>query len=494
MEFLQMATGSDIIETLSNGMYSSFYTAFDEVISNSYDSDATVVKIKINRSSIHIGDNGRGMDLEGLKDYFTLGYSPKKENRVTTGMERKTIGKFGLGKITTATICDKFRLVSVRNGKRITATVGYKELKKEKFIKDYQIPLEICDTNETEGTLLVLEGVKSKIDKGLLKRRIIRNMPLKSDFKVILNDVELKPEDAIKGDEYNFEFETEKLGKIKGKAILSSKNIKEYAGIYIKVNGRIVNADDPNWLNVATTIGYKGGFATRLYCTVDADILDSCILVNRNGLKKDDPLFMEFQKELRRVLSKLYRSIVRSIDKKSIAQHSKIAKDVIEQQLNKMIDNTEVPEDFMKKLSRRKDADKIKGVVKKIKRKQSDRTEKDEKENEVVTKTKKKKKQKPHKIQGDERNIKIGRRKFKLKIISDMGKEDSECVFDQNEGVIYINVNHPQYTLSLEEDSLYCYFRRAMAYEIAKTLANNNFDELTGRLEDMLHADIKIIE
>ncbi len=193
---------------------------------------------------------------------------------------------------------------------------------------------------------------------------------------------------------------------------------------------------------------------------------------------------------IKKELGKLYRSIIKSKDEESIAQHSKIAGEVIKHQLNKMIENTEIPEDFMKVYSKRKDAKEIKGLIKKIKRKQSDsitNTENKEKDKERG-------KQNPHKVEeGGERTIKIGRKKFKFKISLDMGREDPECVFDNEEGVIYLNANHPQYTLSQAENSLYCHFRKSMAYEIAKTLAKN-MDELNGRYEDMLHADIEIIE
>jgi hypothetical protein len=51
-------------------------------------------------------------------------------------------------------------------------------------------------------------------------------------------------------------------------------------------------------LNIATTVGGGLSFANRIYCVIDADILDKCILANRNGFKKDDKLFVEFKQLL----------------------------------------------------------------------------------------------------------------------------------------------------------------------------------------------------
>ena len=472
---ISMNTGSEIIETLSTGLYSNIYYVFDELISNSYDSDASIVKIDISADRIIICDNGEGMDYEGIVNFFSLGYSKKRNDRITKKFKRKSIGKFGIGKITTANICDRFQVISYKNSKRITATLDYSELKKKKYLHEHNIPIESEKTSKKNGTEIILYNIKNPINEILLRRRLMRTMPLNPNFKVILNDIELKPENIISGQEFPIEFETKNLGIINGKAILSDKKIPDFSGVYIKINGRIVNADDPNWLNIGTTIGYGEGFATRLYCIINADILDSCILVNRNELKKE--------------LGKLYRLIIKSKDEESIALHSKIAEAVIEHQLNKMIDNTEMPEDFMKVYNQRKDATKIKGVIKEIKRKQSDKID----ENKSNESEKKGNKQNPHIIEIGDRIIKIGKKKFKFKISLDMGKEDPECVFDTGEGVIYLNANHPQYTLSQAENSLYCHFRKAMAYEISKTIAKN-MDELSGRYEDMLHADITIIE
>ncbi len=487
---IMMTTGSGIIETLSTGLYSNVYYVFDELISNSYDSDSTIVKIDLEDDLITISDNGEGMDYEGVIDFFSLGYSPKKGKRITQKFNRKTIGKFGIGKITTANVCRKFKLISYKNGKEIIATVDYDILKKSKYLHEYEIPIKLKNTNEKNGTKIILYDIITPINLNQLKRRIIRTMPLNPSFKVILNDLILKPEDIVIGQEHLINFNSKNLGLIEGKAILSDKKIPEFSGVYIKINGRIINADDPNWLNIGTTIGYAEGFATRLYCIIDADILDCCILVNRNELKKDHPLFVEFKEALKKELGKLYRNIIKSKDEENIAQHSKIAEEVIKHQLNKMIENTELPEDFMRIYSKRKDSKKIKGIIKKIKRRQSDPLT----DNKNKEKDKKSSKQNPHRIeQIGNRIIKIGRKKFKFKISLDMGKGDPECIFDNEEGIIYLNANHPQYTLSQAENSLYCHFRKAMAYEISKTLAKN-IDELNGHYEDMLHADIEIIE
>ena len=75
-----------------------------------------------------------------------------------------------------------------------------------------------------------------------------------------------------------------------------------------------------------------------------------------------------------------------------------------------------------------------------------------------------------------------------------MGRNDPECVFDTEEGVIYINANHPQYLVARAEDSLYCHFRKAIAFELACTMANGLFNELVDKYQGMMQAEIEVIE
>lgn len=158
-----------------------------------------------------------------------------------------------------------------------------------------------------------------------------------------------------------------------------------------------------------------------------------------------------------------------------------------------MVQNVDPPDDWMIQYSRRKDAEEIEGVIRRIKRRQSDPTEKAKESEEEQNK---RGKQKPNRaeVSIDERIIRIGRKRFKFKITIDMGKNDPECIFDTEEGVIYINANHPQYLVARKEDSLYCHFRKAIAFELACTMANNVFTELVDKYQGMMHAEIEVIE
>lgn len=491
---IPMRTGSQLIETLSNSLYSNIYYVFDELISNAYDADATVVKIEISDDKITISDDGEGMSKQGVEIFFDLGYSSKTQSRITRRLKRHTIGKFGIGKLTMATICDRFVLETIKNGKKTTAILDFSELLKNRYLHEAKIPIKEEDTNMPNGTKIILTNLKKEVKLNQLKRRIMKGMPLNPDFKVVINGMELKPEHIIRGDKFPISFHGEEVGDVTGELILSDEGLDDFAGVYIRVHKRIVNADNPDWLNSIMVSKFSSAlsFTSRIYCVVDADKLDSCILANRNEFKRDSPVFQEFQELLLAELKNIWKQAQNEHLSANLDFEREIAKEVIEHQINKMVENIDPPEDWMIQYSKRKDAEKIKGIIKKIKRRQSDATKDGiPHEPEKIGTT-----QNPTRTEFsiDERIIRVGRKKFKFKIVTDMGRNDPECVFDTEEGVIYINANHSQYLVSRAEDSLYCHLRKAIAFELACTMANGIYTELIDKYNGMMHAEIEIIE
>lgn len=64
--------------TIGEKLYSQSIELILELVNNAYDADATVVEVTVSEDSIVVKDNGTGMDLEGLRQYFNIG-SPEKK-------------------------------------------------------------------------------------------------------------------------------------------------------------------------------------------------------------------------------------------------------------------------------------------------------------------------------------------------------------------------------------------------------------------------------
>ena len=72
-----------ILNSLGRNLYRSFITVLGEAISNSWDADATNVRIYVDRTGNNfiIKDDGDGMDEETLQHCLRLGWSPRYNNR-----------------------------------------------------------------------------------------------------------------------------------------------------------------------------------------------------------------------------------------------------------------------------------------------------------------------------------------------------------------------------------------------------------------------------
>lgn len=105
---------------LSRGLYRSNATVFKEIVNNSYDADATFIKINTNFPSfdyISCIDNGCGMSIESFLKHFDeggIGSSTKRKGNqeITSKYKRPIIGRLGIGMMAMGQICHGFQIES----------------------------------------------------------------------------------------------------------------------------------------------------------------------------------------------------------------------------------------------------------------------------------------------------------------------------------------------------------------------------------------------
>jgi DNA mismatch repair ATPase MutL len=87
-EFIPVTIDKSHIITIGERLYTESIEFVRELVNNAYDADATLVEVIVSEDFIEIRDNGSGMDIEGLKQYFSIGsqqklYSPNLRDRVS---------------------------------------------------------------------------------------------------------------------------------------------------------------------------------------------------------------------------------------------------------------------------------------------------------------------------------------------------------------------------------------------------------------------------
>lgn len=212
----------DIIRHVSAQLYSNPRKAIEELVCNSYDAGADLCYVTLpedSKGSVMVLDNGKSMDLEGLKKLWKVADSPKDHGTSEPRIEndRMQIGKFGVGKLAafalggrlTHVVCvkDEVRMVSVgqadiklkKIGEAPTFKVFYMSLEKAIPLLDShfaKLPKPWKNGWTTWTLALVEEIYPEAFDRPLminvLRRMINTALPISADFRVFLEGEEVQ--------------------------------------------------------------------------------------------------------------------------------------------------------------------------------------------------------------------------------------------------------------------------------------------------------------
>lgn len=115
---LPFVAGSEVVKHLSVGLYRNFARAAKELVSNSYDADATEVKIKLDLedAKIVVRDNGKGMNIDEIRDRLLHIASRTLPTDRKSELGRRRIGTFGIGWLSVFPYCDNLQIITKRKG------------------------------------------------------------------------------------------------------------------------------------------------------------------------------------------------------------------------------------------------------------------------------------------------------------------------------------------------------------------------------------------
>jgi hypothetical protein len=222
----------DIIRHVSAQLYTNPRKAIEELVCNSYDAGASVCYVTVPndaKGSLKVLDDGKSMDVHGLKKLWKVAESPKDqgEGKPRIDNARMQIGKFGVGKLAAFALGGRLTHVACVNRNVRVVSVGENEIKEKRgggpptfkifgMTLDKAIPLLEPHFNELPKpwkekwetwTLALVEEIDPKsfgraLLIGVLRRMISTALPISSDFKVFLEGTEvpkkiIDPEDVL---------------------------------------------------------------------------------------------------------------------------------------------------------------------------------------------------------------------------------------------------------------------------------------------------------
>lgn len=196
---LKVTFDINTINHLGVMLYSTIPPMIAELVSNSWDADASYVSLKFengDNKKIIVSDDGIGMSFDDLNDQFlNIGRNRRTDlNSDITPKGRKVLGKKGLGKLSMFGIGKTITISTVKDKIKNTFVMDYDGIKNS-HNKEY-LPTIIDDNievNEENGTIITIENIKRKTDFDLVGIRnslLSRFKIFSSEFKVLINEQE----------------------------------------------------------------------------------------------------------------------------------------------------------------------------------------------------------------------------------------------------------------------------------------------------------------
>jgi hypothetical protein len=321
-EFIPVTIDKSHIITIGERLYAESIEFVRELVNNAYDADATVVEVTITEDTIEIRDNGSGMDIEGLKQYFNIGSQQKLYTPKSPIHDRDRIGQFGIGKFATLSACRRFEVITKKDD--FVGRVIFDKEQWEKTGEIWQLPFEKlpADFRKQNGTTVLLGGLERKFDPKDIEAKIIEGSPIKAPhFKVRINNHSVTPR-SLSGHMIQF-LEGTTFGPVNGEIVILPETASSVTdlGIEIKVKQVTIRRE---------LFGMEtwGKSMARIRGEINADFLP--ITSDRTGFIKDSDEYREFYKVMEKVMEGVRASLQRLTMKRESKKVSRALKDALQ--------------------------------------------------------------------------------------------------------------------------------------------------------------------
>jgi len=317
------------ILSLGERLYEQSIELIRELVNNAYDADATRVEVTVSGKEIVVSDNGEGMDLRGLGQYFNVGSDEKLVHPISTRFKRDRIGQFGIGKFASLAAASRFEITTQKED--FAARVVFDRTRWLGQGDSWVIPLTRLepDPERGNGTIVRLVDLKREFKPEDVVQRIAEGVPIRAkSFSVWVNRYRVTPR-KWSGNRVPV-MEGTKNGIIHGEiVILPAHNAsKDNMGIEVKVKGVTVRRelfDMASW----------GRAATRIRGEIHADFLP--LTSDRSGFIEDTPEFETFLKSMHKIMAdvqKVYNQLASKRENQKVSRALKEALQRVHQALS----------------------------------------------------------------------------------------------------------------------------------------------------------------
>ncbi|MBW1703730.1 MAG: ATP-binding protein [Deltaproteobacteria bacterium] len=298
--FLTITVDKSHLITIGERLYEQSIELIRELVNNGYDADATRVDVTVSDKEIIVADNGEGMDIEGLKQYFSVGSDEKLINPKSPRFRRDRIGQFGIGKFASLAAASRFEVTTQKED--FAARVVFDKVRWIEEGDSWKIPLTLLDRDAKrgDGTTVRLVDLKRAFKPEDVTQKIAEGVPIRAkDFSVYVNGYRVIAR-TLTGNRIPV-MDGTKYGIIHGEIVIlpAYRASKEDMGIEIKVKGVTVRRE-------LFEMASWGKAATRIRGEINADFLP--LTSDRSGFIEDSPEYKSFLKAMEKTIAEVRRA------------------------------------------------------------------------------------------------------------------------------------------------------------------------------------------
>lgn len=310
-----------ILDHLGVSAYNSLRKCLAELAANSYDADATEVRITVpdvidESAVIDIEDDGVGMTAREIDENYLFIARDRRVNGQKSAAGRPLIGSKGIGKFAGFGIASKMQLSTWKAGVQSSLVLDRADFNDLTDIATRKIPIATSPTERSHGLKVRLSVLSAELElpnTESLRRHLFKVLPHRVDFRVFVNDIECTAED-VPGERAPISSEIEGGGPVTGFYVIANSR-QTAPGLAIRVRGRMVT--EPSLFGIDTQ---SHGFFTseRIVGEINADFLDpetapngakSLISTSRDRLLEDSPVVKGVESWARSFLDKVIQGI-----------------------------------------------------------------------------------------------------------------------------------------------------------------------------------------
>lgn len=175
---VRFSVDAGVIDRLGNELVSRQETAVSELVKNSYDADATCVKLTFINSNetggtLVIEDSGVGMTKEQLiNGFMRISSTDKVRHPYSDLYNRKRAGKKGIGRFAVQRLGRNLSIItkSINEDSAYKLSIDWDKYVGEKNLTDITNTIENINSDKTFGTTLRIENLRDKWTEAAIKR------------------------------------------------------------------------------------------------------------------------------------------------------------------------------------------------------------------------------------------------------------------------------------------------------------------------------------